>query len=495
MIGLALLVLTVSLLFVVYYKKNRLEINEIEITSISNEYEITLGVYADMADLVYQVCVDSPEIKGLFARGVKSRNPEEKDRCRKLLYRELAEVYQKLLHYNFRQLHFHEKNNRSYLRFHRPDKYGDDLTESRYSVDYVNREKEYIRGFEEGTIFNGYRFVYPLAAGDEHLGSVEISVSMDAVLRQFRDRFNREAQFVILEKQVRQKVFASEMGNYVSWWIDADYLLDRGILEKGILENRITVMDAVKIKNAITTNRENGLPFCVEIKINSAPRILTFLPIKNFVGENVAYIFVISDSKKFIDQDRYFYFIFAALITLFVLIVVFTMYYKCSQKKIVGMATFDSLTKVYARGALMKMVAAEYERYKRYKKSFSLIMVDVDHFKKINDKYGHNAGDLVLSGIASVMKTHVRKSDVIGRYGGEEFLVLLPETQRKDAAAVAEKLRQMIAAHNFDGIDKVTVSCGVAEIFEQAQTVEAFIDKADKKLYTAKGEGRNRVVA
>ena len=170
--GLSCLILVAIVLLAIYFNDNRLEIEKSLIRTISNEFEITMGVYSDMADSIYHLYIDTPGVKGLFAQGVRSGDALTKDRYRKQLYSELTGVYQKLIQYDFRQLHFHESNNRSYLRFHRPGKYGDDLTKIRYSVAYVNKVKKYIRGFEEGAIFNGYRFVYPVSVDGEHLGSV-----------------------------------------------------------------------------------------------------------------------------------------------------------------------------------------------------------------------------------------------------------------------------------------------------------------------------------
>jgi len=122
-------------------------------------------------------------------------------------------------------------------------------------------------------------------------------------------------------------------------------------------------------------------------------------------------------------------------------------------------------------------------------------MLDIDHFKKINDKYGHTTGDLILSAIAEIITKSVRKTDHLGRYGGEEFIILLPETAAKDAVTVAENLRKAISEHNFHRAGTVTVSCGVVEIHPQFMSINEFVNEADKKLYRAKDEGRNRVIA
>lgn len=495
LIGLAFLVLVANILFVAYYKNHRVEIKKSYISAIRNEYAVTVGVYADMADSIYHLYLDDPAIKRLFAKGIMSQGTADKDRYRKQLHHELSGVYDRLITYDFRQLHFHEKDNTSYLRMHRPDKYGDDLTGIRPSVAYANREKRYIRGFEEGRIYNGYRFVYPVFLDGEHLGSVEISVSMNTVIRQFSERFDKEAQFIILRSEVMTKVFESEQSNYAAWCVDDNYLLDRAISGQCIVKDRISEKDALKIKDTLSAHENRGTPLCIEIGVDSLSSVLTFLPIRNVTGENVAYIFEIADSKRLTDLDENFYFVFAALSALLILLVVFTVYYRLSQKKIERLAIFDALTGVYARGVLMRMIETEYERYRRYEKPFSLVMIDIDHFKNVNDTYGHKTGDAVLSGVAAVMEKNIRKTDFIGRYGGEEFVVVLPETTKEGAVTVAENLRQAIAAHDFPAIGTVTVSCGVVEMHDEAQSVEALIDESDKKLYTAKRNGRNRVEA
>lgn len=494
--AIALAVLSANFLFAVHYKKTRSEIEKNYISELKNGYEMILGGSSNLSNFIYNSSIDTPEVKRLFAQGALStEEPAEKDRYRKLLYDRLLPLYESLKEYNFRQLHFHEKNNVSYLRFHRPGKYGDDLTGIRYSVGYVNREKKYISGFEEGRIFNGYRFVYPLFYKHQHIGSVEISVSMGTIFAQLGQRLKQQAQFIILKSQVEKKVFKSEISkNYVSWFADESYFLDQAISKGRVLQDAITAEDTLKIKEALATYRETSVPFCVEIKVESAPVMLTFLPVKNIEGKKVAYIFTLSGGKKLRDLDFNFYSVSFLLLALFALLIIFTVYYRFSQSKIEKLATFDSLTKVYVRGIIMGMIKAEYQKYKRYQTTFSLIMLDIDHFKAVNDNHGHTAGDIVLAGITEIMKKNIRETDSIGRYGGEEFIVLLPETNQMNAALAAEKLRAKISEHDFHNIGKVTVSMGVAEMSGRIQSIEELINDADEKLYKAKQQGRDRVV-
>ncbi len=162
-------------------------------------------------------------------------------------------------------------------------------------------------------------------------------------------------------------------------------------------------------------------------------------------------------------------------------------------------AESDSLTGVYNRRHFEQTLNQEVERHRRYKQDISLIMLDVDHFKKINDTWGHQAGDTVLRGIAETIVDAVRQTDYCARYGGEEFVILLPHTNRDSALLLADRLRQNIEKRQFSCGGKgfsVTASLGVACLVPQDLMQAAHLTReADMALYLAKGRGRNRVVA
>ncbi|BEP29588.1 response regulator [Helicovermis profundi] len=157
------------------------------------------------------------------------------------------------------------------------------------------------------------------------------------------------------------------------------------------------------------------------------------------------------------------------------------------------MANTDGLTDIYNHKYAVDFLIKEKERTIRYNSKLSIIMMDIDNFKKVNDMYGHLTGDDVLYNIAQIIKEHIRKIDLVGRYGGEEFIVVLPETDKESAFIVADKLRKAIEAFNFDGINhKVTISGGIAEY--KVENNNNLISDADENLYKAKNEGKNRIV-
>ncbi len=166
--------------------------------------------------------------------------------------------------------------------------------------------------------------------------------------------------------------------------------------------------------------------------------------------------------------------------------------YKEMEKKLEQLAVTDGLLGIYNRRYTAQRLQAEVYRARRYGSPFSIIMMDIDHFKNYNDNFGHDAGDLVLKTVALSVQQRLRQSDVLGRWGGEEFLIIAPETPKENAAILAEKIRVQIETTEIPRLGRVTSSFGVAG-FEKEDTDESLLKRADNLLYKAKQEGRNRV--
>ena len=155
-------------------------------------------------------------------------------------------------------------------------------------------------------------------------------------------------------------------------------------------------------------------------------------------------------------------------------------------------ALTDELTKLPNRRRLAQAYLEEMQRARRYHKSMAFLMIDLDHFKQVNDTFGHLSGDMVLADLASILTTGAREADICARYGGEEFGMLLHETNEGGARILAERIRAKVAAAAFSGGIKVTISIGVAATDEPAQFA-TLIESADQALYAAKQGGRNQV--
>lgn len=164
--------------------------------------------------------------------------------------------------------------------------------------------------------------------------------------------------------------------------------------------------------------------------------------------------------------------------------------------KVNYMAITDALTGLYNRRRFHDVLTSEHERAKRYGTPFSLVMLDIDHFKKINDTYGHNVGDAVLKEVSGILLNSIRDIDTASRYGGEEFMIILPSTDRVQSRIVAERMREAIEQHDFAGIDsKISVSIGISGMPDaKVDNEEKLIRCADFAMYRAKQLGRNRTV-
>lgn len=162
----------------------------------------------------------------------------------------------------------------------------------------------------------------------------------------------------------------------------------------------------------------------------------------------------------------------------------------------------DPLTKVYNRRYLERRLDEEVARSKRYSLELSVLMLDIDHFKRVNDTYGHQAGDVTLATLSRLVKTSLRDLDVVARYGGEEFLVICTNTGIDGAALVAERLRHLVESHQIgipDGSGgshaiQISISIGVASLSASVDSKEKLVQAADQALYRAKEGGRNRVI-
>lgn len=163
------------------------------------------------------------------------------------------------------------------------------------------------------------------------------------------------------------------------------------------------------------------------------------------------------------------------------------------NEKLNQLASKDSLTNIFNRRMLEEFINQEIIKSKRYKYNLSLIMIDIDHFKDVNDRFGHQTGDEVLVKLAEIISLNIRKADIFGRWGGEEFIVLLPETNLDEAYIVAENIRQKVQEYAFDKVGTKTVSLGISE-FRQNEDILELIKRADDAMYEAKRTGRNKVM-
>jgi len=161
-------------------------------------------------------------------------------------------------------------------------------------------------------------------------------------------------------------------------------------------------------------------------------------------------------------------------------------------KEFENLASIDPLTNLYNRRKFSEILDYELRRFYRYQKQFSLINIDIDYFKKVNDTYGHDVGDLVIKRFSALLKDNIRAVDSAARWGGEEFLLLTVEADEIVAKKVSEKINSVLSQTEFKPVEAITVSIGITQVVE-GDTNESIVKRSDQALYQAKNNGRNRI--
>lgn len=459
--------------------------------------EIVLDSYEHFSNFIFEAIINDEEITSLFSKTIDA-DEEELSEIRVKLFNILNETYKISTGYDFRQLHFHLANGNSFLRFHRPEKFGDNLNKIRESVRIANKEKRYVKGFEEGRIFNGYRYVYPLFYENQHIGSVEISVSMASILKQFNKIYpTYDLGFIIKKDVVESKVFSDEFLNYSTSFISNDFVVDNDISQnfentkckQKIYEND----DFIKLyKEKINDLLKRNESFSIVIEFEGNCYLAHYNIIKNINKKPVAYMFSFNQDKQFNIMKRSLFIELLAIVLSFLIIMTIMFFYDKVRKKMYELALIDPLTKAYNRFSFFDFVSKEISRSERNKSPISFAMLDIDLFKEVNDTYGHTQGDNVIKTIVSIINSSKRESDVLGRYGGEEFVLMFTDSNIDSSLIVAERIRKNIEIHTFPVVGDVTVSIGIAER-EEAEVIDDVINRADTALYVAKNSGRNKV--
>ncbi len=467
-----------------------------KLDKLESEYLVALNGYRILACFVFDQMVNTSRVQSIMAEAVDS--PAERNRLRQELLAHLSPLYGQLAVLHFRQLHFHFPDSSSFLRFHRPEKFGDSLVGIRETVVAANTDLQMVSSFEEGRIFNGFRFVFPLFQGQQHVGSVEVSISSAALIRELSRVFGKQYEFVLGREVVKKKVFADELKNYGSCVLSPSLMHDLEARESthdiyGTMSREVMRALNSKIADKFASEIKAWQPFIYSGRVGGKGYVVSFIPIKNYKGENAAYLLSFEEDSLSSAQSGNHVLTLVFLTLLFAAAFFFFFCMARSGKKLEMASSTDFLTEIWNRGKGYELLQHEHDRALRYDSHYSLIMFDVDRFKDVNDTFGHPVGDYVLKQVVKLVKGISRRSDSFSRWGGEEFLLLLPETSLENAVVFAEKIRACIYAYEFKYVGKVTVSLGVAEFSGETPLLDEVLHRVDKALYEAKNLGRNRV--
>ena len=490
------LVVVVYSVIYITMQKNIQEHLDRQTIQINSEYNNIFSYQRNIANLIFKTTINKPEVIKLI-----------KNRERKKLYQLLEEDYEKFKKFSIRQLHFHLPDNVTLLRMHRPGKYGDDLSKVRLTVKHVNENKKYIDGFEEGKTFNGFRFIYPLFDEEKHLGSVEISFSALAFISYMIEHNNIKANFFIDKSTVDRKVIPSERSNYMQSPVP-EFYFETAII-KLVGDEGIKRVLSKKQADMIYSSIQKGEPFSwYDERTNE---IVTHIPLRNPISQSVNAAFSFRQYDMVIGQIKNSSLIIFVTIILVLgagLILLYKQlrYEKDLQAQVENrthellevneelsrISKLDPLTGAYNRRYFSEVLEELFALSKRQNTPLSLAIMDMDDFKSINDRYGHDIGDKVLQVFVDIIQGHIRESDLFARFGGEEFILLLPHTDLQQAVIVLEKLRKLVASCDTVTGVSFTVSIGVSELNIDEDTIQTLIKRADNALYKAKQSGKNK---
>ena len=414
----------------------------------------------------------------LLLNAIKNKNREETLKIVQPFYKEL-----KSKNKYFYNMHFHTVDNKSFLRVHKPGKFGDDLSSFRKIVVATNKTKKIQKGLEPGKHAVSFRVVLPIIYNNEHIGSVEFGVDINYFLELFDKRYGVKSFYIIHNKfleyllkysQKKVKVISDfsifdEINNFnINYSMDElDSILHKGTFKK--LDDNIYLSEISKIYT--------------------------------FGDKPIGHICFDIDMKYFLNKvDTFQIYILFSFLLFFILIFIllnqsFSHFENVASrhlKKIKDMSYLDELTKIYNRKKLIELIDCEYRRKQRYKINNSIILLDIDNFKNINDTYGHNTGDIVLKELVSIVNKSIRQTDHFARWGGEEFIILAPETGIDDTETLANKLKDAISNNEFTTIKHVTCSFGIATL-DINENYTMSIHNADVALYYSKQNGKNQV--
>ncbi len=457
------------------------------------------NTYESFAGFIFFSEISKSEISEIMY--LASMGPSENlDELRDELYNKLLPLYITANAYNFSQIHFHLDNGVSFLRFHNPDVYGDSLVDIRESVDIVMTEHRPVIGFEEGRFLSGYRYVYPIFHDTQYVGSVELSVSATSVIKELYKSMDQVDIGMILDVDSLSSVRVEDLYLYHM----TSLLSDKYVIEK---ENLNIINSTPKSLNLINDSSFNEAliekingdllgktSFDVYLNYLGKNYLIHFDELRNIAGIHVGYIGIVrlDDRISIFAQERSQLVLIVTGITMLMISIFYLVMKK--EEAINKYAMTDSLTGIYNRGTFIDFSRKLLARQRREHSPVSLAMIDIDNFKDANDQFGHRVGDKVLGEIANVILDCIRDSDVIARYGGDELVLLLPDTELDVAECVLERIRFIVESTIFTKIKNITVSIGVHQIAPH-ETLDDAIMKADIALYRAKELGRNQVVS
>lgn len=349
--------------------------------------------------------------------------------------------------------------------------------------------QEYYEGIEIGINYSSIRFIFPIYDENEFLAILEFNLPDESIIERLSDLYDGYYSLYIHAEELEGK----SIKNYVASECYNGFYNDLTVLkqnkESGIDEE---IVNIINCSFDAPAQFDIHKPSIINKVIDNKSYQMVMMPYKNLDGNIAAYLisYMRDDYNLLLLKNRN--------QNIWIIVLIFGIFIAANyilylyQIKYKALSRTDNLTKLNNRSILDKELMNELHQCLISGKGVFGMMIDIDHFKRVNDNYGHMIGDQVLIELSDIILKNIRSSDYLIRWGGEEFLIILKDTEKNDGLAVAEKLRQAVFTHMFEQVGQISISLGISEM-NKDEKFDDFIDRVDQFLYLAKENGRNRV--
>ncbi len=490
---------------------------------LQQAFQVALSMTLNNMSQLATFVSNSPDVQSIFTEAEQAVRLEgggpgglRAAQLRQQLYDTVAPGWSRMTQqYQVRQLHFHlGPGSTSFLRVHKPDRFGDNMDALRHMVVDVNRDHQPRQGLELGRVYAGLRGIVPIYSDSlqqRQVGALEVGTSFSMLIDSLSQAIGHNVAVLLREDRVEAATWSrpkEPLQTRCGCFIEAtsspqlnDILPARRAAgwQSPPLSGRTGLLETASGAMAVT---EFGLPDYVGLRDGQdtpVGRIMIWRSAESLLQglRQDTWINILYALAGFVLLELALYTgIRLALRGLEVQVKQRTGEIRALNEQLTEIAHRDFLTGVYSRRYFMDRLQQEFNRAQREHHPLTLLMLDIDHFKQINDQWGHPSGDSVLSALGALLLKHSRTYDVVGRYGGEEFCILLPGVSAHEGYRIAETLRTLIEDNIRlpDETDTpVTVSIGVAP-FAEGDNPAGWFNSVDQALYQAKHGGRNQTV-
>jgi len=466
---------------------------------IKTQYETTYKFFKIISQDIFDMYSSNKKLINLFKKA-KDANTTQQQLIRDKLYIMLKKRYKRMKNMGVVQLHFHLPDNTSFLRLHKPEKFGDNLSSIRESVVRTNRYKLFSEGLESGKVSHGFRFVYPLSDENaNHIGSVEISLSSEQLMLNIANDHIYSLHFLLPKKDITDKTWIDSQKEFYEDSVISNSL----VMQKHQLWTNTKILNfykniSKKNKQKIIQEFEKNKDFTISIKEKDKYIEITAIAIDySGISEEKAFLVAFHKDIFFSNLDIEKKYILILFYSISILLFIFILLILKKNTELNHVAHYDMLTELPNRNLFYIELEKEIKRAKRNQTKVALLFMDIDGFKQVNDKYGHNIGDKLLHAIAQRVQKCIRGTDLVSRLGGDEFTVILSDiSQEKETLDISKKIINVINEEfNIDSnIIYIGVSIGIALYPDHGEDIDALIQNSDDMMYKVKNANKNSAI-